>query len=448
MGSHPAETGISAPSLAAATAAIIPLTLTLACASMSPRVQCPVGHTLADGQCVPTPALVFTRCVDSFRKTAVEHDSGKVTKVAVRAKTYGDAEVEHGNQESERAEFAGVSDSLLAEALVECRRQEEQERAGLLARAWAEAEAQRVIAAKARRTADEATQARDVSAKESARLAEALTASENSIAALQEALASAQAEREAEWARISEEHPCLAEDWARCGEQALTAKHAGDFAHAHRLLQQSCVGGDAKSCANWGVMFEQGLGVVADPVVAYARYEQACELGSVPACASQGIMLRQGRGTAQDDDKAAKLLPAECRAEVPRACARLGRMVEQGAAKLTSKRSSVSALYAYGCEHDDARACLWLGDWNRQGTSSRPASASKAAAAYQRACDGEVAEGCLRLAELHEAGEGVDKDSARAHALSEQACRAGLSMACASAERLAHVTDAAGVEVR
>ncbi|MBL4685154.1 MAG: hypothetical protein JKY37_11235, partial [Nannocystaceae bacterium] len=120
--------GISAGSIRWV-AAIAALTLNAACAGLARTPRCAPGQSLSGGECVPTPALVFTRCVESFRKTAEEHQSGRETKIAVRAQPSGDVEVAHGKQERERAEYRGISDSMLSDALVECRRQEQQERA-------------------------------------------------------------------------------------------------------------------------------------------------------------------------------------------------------------------------------------------------------------------------------------------------------------------------------
>lgn len=429
-------------------AAVAALTLNLACAGMAQTHGCAPGQSLSGGECLPTPALVFTRCVEAFRKTADEHEVGRETKLAVRAEPYGDAEVARGKQERDRAEYSGISDSMLSDAIVECRRQEEQERAHQIERAWAEAEAERTRARAAERAAHEATAAHASADARAERLADDLATSRDTVETLQRSLAEAEATHQQQQRRVGERYPCMAEDWVRCGEQALASMRAGDHRRAHELFEQACSGGDAKSCANWGMMFERGFGVAASATEAYARYEEACELGSAEACASQGILVMQGRGTQPDEREAARLLRGACKAEVPRACARLARMIETGAVASRESERGVAQLYAYACEADDARACLWLGDLAARSTDSRPPDPTAAALAYELACDGELPQACLRLAELYEVGRGVPQDHTRARALSQRACHDGLSSACASSDRLSHLADPAGVELR
>ncbi|MEM6992747.1 MAG: hypothetical protein AAF721_19690 [Myxococcota bacterium] len=417
------------------------------CATLQPTPSCPRGQSLSHGQCLPTPAVVFTRCVDSFRKTAVEHDRADQTKVAVRAQQYGEAQVQRGTQDHERAEYADVSDSLLADALVECRRQEEQQRAQEIERAWAAADAERQRADQATEVAEEAKRQQARSSADAEALEGKLASSVSTIEALEAALDDARAQRETERELLAEEHPCLAGAWARCGDQALASKRAGDHARAHELFAHACGGGDAKACANWGVMFEQGLGTRPDAFAAYAHYEEACALGSVEACASQGVLAMQGRGTDKDPDYAAKLLRAACKADVPRACGRLGHLLEIGATSARRSDTTVADLYGRACDHDDARSCLWLGDYLRRPRGAQRPQPIAAADAYARSCDGDEPEACLRLAELYAAGEGVPADRARAHALAQQACGAGLSLGCATAQRLAEAVDVAGIEL-
>ena len=411
--------------------------MSIGCASRPPTLRCAPGQSAADGQCVPTATLVFARCIDSFRKTAVEHNSGKHTRVGANAKGYGGAEIERDNQDSVRAEYSGIPDELLPEALAECRRQEQQERQGQLERAWAAAEAEKQRADTAERAASESAASASASARDAERLAEALEASEAAIAELEDALSQAHTQLDDEHERFAERHPCEAQAWDRCAEAGHAAQRAGDDTRARTLLTAACEAGQGQACTTAGTLFEDGRGGVADPDAAYAHYAAACEADDSEGCARQGEMALQGRGTASDLPLAAALLRRACADDEARACGRLGTMIERGLAEPRSKRETPRRLYAHACDGGFGRGCLWLGDRVRRGTLQREPDPAAAAVAYERACEADEPEGCLRLAEAYEVGDGVAEDRERARRFAQDACAQGLSRACASVRRLA-----------
>lgn len=127
-----------------------------ACFHLDDPQSCPRGQQRVDGHCLPTPTVVFTRCVEAFRTDSVEHDRGREIDVGARAPSGAGGNVRHHDGDRERREFAGLSEDHMAAAIVECRRQEEAERAGQLARAWDEAEQARNDADAARLEARQA----------------------------------------------------------------------------------------------------------------------------------------------------------------------------------------------------------------------------------------------------------------------------------------------------
>lgn len=412
----------------------------------SPR--CSQGESLSDGQCIPTATLVFERCVNSFRRTTQAHSEGKRTRVAARAKGYGATEIEHGHVEEDRAEYSGIPDALMPEALAECRRQQEQERTHQLELAWAAAQTERERAAAAQRQTRGVQKELAASAREVQTLTESLNDSREQIDAFAAAAQDADARWDEQQQALAEHAPCWVQAWERCGEQALAAKDAGQLARAHELFERACDGGDGTACANWGLMLEQGLGTDADPVAALSLYRQACGMGLAQACASEGIMVAAGQGTSADPDTAALRLGTACGDGVPRACAHLGRLVDAGTAKARDSRWTARRLYGRACDGGDAHGCRWLGDYHRLGGQEREPQPRKAAVAYERACNADDAAGCLRLAELYDVGDGVNADPAKARALADRACRGGLSLACAWSGRLQPASELAGLELR
>lgn len=449
--------------LVAAPAALL-LTLAGACVPHTQTRRCAPGETLSDGQCVPTPSVVFARCVDSFRKTAVETDRGKHTKVGVKApRGYGSAQVERDDAEHERAEYSGVPDALLPEALAECRRQEEQERAAQIARAWAAADAAEgrareaetrlsatvdaLSAQQARAEAAERDLQRTRDAREedrtraTAELHDAQVTAAEEIASLRTSLAELEAAVEAERAVLAQTHPCTAQVWDRCGAQAAHARADGDLARARTQYAQACEGGDGPSCLGAAQMLAAGQGGPRDAAAAADAFRRACQADVAEACVAEAEQLLAASSGA-DVVRAAALLESGCADEVPRACGRLGRLIERGDVG-SGGRPPVRTLYTDACDGGFGRACVWLGDRRRRGADDRP-DAADAADAYADGCDAGAAHGCLRLAELYEAGDGVDEDLEQAAALMDRACRSGVSRAC---DELARVTARLGALV-
>ncbi|MBX7084240.1 MAG: hypothetical protein K1X88_33845 [Nannocystaceae bacterium] len=121
---------------AAATVAAASL---LACSSLvAIDDRCPRGQQRVDGHCVPTPSLVFVRCMDAVRARTIEHDRGRELAVGARVDTRS-AQLQHERHDRERQAYEDLGSEDLALALEECRRQEDAERQGQIARAWEEA---------------------------------------------------------------------------------------------------------------------------------------------------------------------------------------------------------------------------------------------------------------------------------------------------------------------
>jgi hypothetical protein len=129
---------------------LVLLCLCSACAQWPVEERsCPRGEQLHDGHCTPTPSIVFQRCMEAFRTRSIEHDRGRELAVSASVKGQG-GELSAERRDRERREYEGLSDDDLSAAIGECRRQEEAERAGQVARAWDEAERARADAERAR----------------------------------------------------------------------------------------------------------------------------------------------------------------------------------------------------------------------------------------------------------------------------------------------------------
>jgi hypothetical protein len=257
--------------------------LTGACLYHGGIEDCPEGQLLSDGQCVPTSSIVFQRCVDTFRKSAVETNEGVDTQVGANAAGYGGS-LKRTRTDHVAAEYTALPDELVPEAITECGRQEQAEREQQVQRAWEAADAARARALQAERKRGVAQRDTKRAEKklEAAVLAQRLA--EEAREQIADARDDLQAELDEQKSLLADKHPCTAGDWHRCGRQALVAKRAGDYARAHELYELSCDEGDGEACSNWGVMFEHGLGVIEDPDRAAELYALACEAGESTGC--------------------------------------------------------------------------------------------------------------------------------------------------------------------
>lgn len=385
---------------------------------------------------MPTSSLVFERCLESFRKTRVERAHGVETEVTAQVKGQGGS-LHRERTDHEEAEYDDMPDDLMSDAIVECRRQEQQQRSLELERAWTAADQ---ADDRARLALDEAHDA-----QRALRRAEAEQRRyEETALLLQEELDGARAQQqEVELelgelrALIVERHPCTAQDWDRCGEQALEAKRQGDYARAHSIYAEACGGGSADACGNWGVMFEHGLGIAVDVLEARRLYDDACEADSAHACANLGALFEHGRGTDREPRRAAKYYDRACDGGQMQGCARLGQLLAAGTIR-PDGWPPAGELLERACAGDFPRACLWKGARDLEGLEGER-RATRAAESFARGCERDVFEACVQLGRLHELGDGVEEDSTLAAKFYRRACEGGESRGCAAVERLSRL---------
>ena len=248
-----------------------------ACWSGTEVRDCPLGEQDVDGQCVPTSTLVFERCVSSFRKTSSVDEQSEGTEVQVQVPGgYGGA-VGQSERDRTRESYATLPEGILPEAIEECRRQEQVEREGQLARA--RVRMNEAIAAAHQAEAERAQAEQSLGSVETdlenARAAyEELEEAKDALGVEMEEVRKVLREREQLLSRVA---PCEVEDWAACSEAALAAKRAGDYAAAHAKYALSCGEVAPEACTNWGVMFEHGLGVDVSIDAAINKHELGCD---------------------------------------------------------------------------------------------------------------------------------------------------------------------------
>jgi hypothetical protein len=161
--------------------------------------------------------------------------------------------------------------------------------------------------------------------------------------------------------------------------------------------QEQCANGHAGSCADLGVMYQEGAGAPKSLRLARQAYTRACDGGNTIGCGNLGLLYGFEQPT--DPQKAIVLLQRTC-------------------------------------DGGEAYYCGSLGDIYRD-AEGVPADLTKAMELYGRACDGNDSRSCSVLASHVYRGLGVPKDETRGLALFEKACVEGDSDSCHIVRKLA-----------
>jgi len=340
--------------------------------------RCDRGMARVDGQCVPTPTLVFRECVEAFRTTRVERDRGDSVAVGGSVPGAGSARLERERRDVEAKELASLPDADADAIIEECRRQELAERGRLLDEAWAAADEAQGDAKRARndvRRLESSTAALEGAVQE---LSADLERERETVLERDEALA-------AMTALASLEHPCALEMWPQCAQSAASDHEAGEHARAHKRYALACEAGVAEACGNWGLMFEHGQGVPVDLRRARELYGTACDSDDLEGCVYLGVAtLAEDGSVAGVEDE----LRRACAKSFSRGCTTLAQAMPHGALE----DDDIESLLTRACRLDDAHGCRMLGVHLERDVKQGDRIAAQRA--FDRACDLGDSAGC------------------------------------------------------
>lgn len=183
-----------------------------------------------------------------------------------------------------------------------------------------------------------------------------------------------------------------------------------DYAKAMELYQKACDNGNALGCRKMGKLYEDGSGVKKDLNKAVESYEKACE-GSSAECLNIGILYYYGTGVKQDYKKAFELFERSCTAGNPRGCRGLGRLYDKGLGVEIDKNEALK-YYEMACDGEDS-LCFDLGLLYYNGIPATKENAygeseyyeakdwNKAEQAYTKACNVNDYSSCHNLAVIY-----------------------------------------------
>ncbi len=238
-------------------------------------------------------------------------------------------------------------------------------------------------------------------------------------------------------------------DAAGCADLGYRVEHGADGvqasrAHAAALYQRGCDHGHGLSCANLGVVLEQGIQGAPDLPAARLRYQQACTLGWGASCGDVGVMLAAGEGGAIDLPASVAALERGCDLDDGASCRILGQRAEEGARGVLQDAERAAALLEKACRLQETDACpvqTMAGDFAVAPVEDitplafagnvSPEQRLDADSLWQACVADSDADACNRLGYHHEMAEnGLVEDIRRAAALYRRACALGSGTAC------------------
>ena len=223
------------------------------------------------------------------------------------------------------------------------------------------------------------------------------------------------------------------------GEHATADPRAAQlwFAVAAAMGRSACETGKWRDCELLGTMHERGVGVSADPVLAFSFYERACAAAN-EHCASLGRAKLVGMGSTRDVEDGTRLLTDACDAGADDSCAFLAEYLMTSAGRTDQVRAA--ALLERSCSNNDVRACVLLAAALVEGRGVA-VDLARARGLLDRMCDRGDVTSCVSLAEdVVRTGNLAEGSKARAHY--EAACRMADVPSCS---KLAYLQDVGGL---
>lgn len=262
---------------------------------------------------------------------------------------------------------------------------------------------------------------------------------------------------------------CDRNDFAACSElgrrYAIATDGTKDSAKAVVLYQRACEGGNANGCLNLGTMNWDGDGTERNDALAVRYFLQACQGGEATGCVYLSIAYEQQRGVPKDVAESYRYATLACSRGATQGCLRVGmaKITGQGVGKdiaagladleaLCTHRqamgcSQLAAIYAgrqqpdvaadpvrrddylkKACDLGDKRSCDFAAQMRHNAHAE--GQNGQANADYEAKCTAGQMLPCTLLAENLANGTGGNSDKARAKALFEKACNAGVQRAC------------------
>ena len=205
-----------------------------------------------------------------------------------------------------------------------------------------------------------------------------------------------------------------------------------DLTSAAELYRKACeFSGAGKTCFNYGLMRERGIGVDADAAEALTYYRRACQRKAEEGCTNLAIRYAEGDGVPQDAELAAGFFSEGCKNGDFNACNNLAYVTRTG--KGVAQNSEGAAdLYRANCDKGDGAACYGLG---QMAMEREPGAGGKAKAypLFVKACNVNYARGCYNAGLTRWIGWGTGKNLEEGYRWFTKGCGLNDASSCGGA---------------
>ena len=208
--------------------------------------------------------------------------------------------------------------------------------------------------------------------------------------------------------------------------------------------EQGCTTSDPLRCFDAARQLSEGIGGPRNEARARAMWAIGCDadqarsadggLARAGNCFNLGLVWDQGLGVRANPQKACTLFEKACADGLPDGCFRLGSCQELGiggAKDATKARAS----HKKACDAAHGQSCFLLGALWYDGAGG-PRDVNKAFVLFRKACDAGDPGSCDVVAGALARGEELPKDVAEAKRLYEKACAGGIRESCQSLDAL------------
>ena len=177
-------------------------------------------------------------------------------------------------------------------------------------------------------------------------------------------------------------------------------------------LRKKAEAGDKVAQYRYGMLFQQGKGVMQDNKIAAEWFRKAAEQGYAPAQNDIGVLYLEGRGVPQDYKEALKWLTKAAEQNNPYAQAQLGWMYDNGLG-ISPNKKKAAEFYQLAADQGNANAQANLAYMCENGIGVKK-DRSKAIKLYEKAANQGISNAQYMIGLYYEAGAGVKKNKATA----------------------------------
>lgn len=222
-----------------------------------------------------------------------------------------------------------------------------------------------------------------------------------------------------------------ADECGKLGDNFLNSNELidKDYSSAALAYSMSCDLGNAVSCNELGLLYENGNGVEQSRIKANEYYKVACNGKEKYGCYNLALAYENGRGLDVNIKEALRLYTKSCDLGFATACYNAANIYNHGylGVKKDYKKAKINLEKA--CTQNEFIGCNNLGNMYANGQGVKKDN-QKAVILYAKSCDNHNEIGCYNLALHYSNGLGVNINYPKAKELYEYSCDKKYASAC------------------